>query len=118
MRRWRYGNYCSSATPSLQGDGSWRLSGLLRGQGGSEAEALAGADIGARFVLITRSLAQIDFAADLRDLALDWQAGPEKDIPDTENYTTRAITLTGRGLKPLLPVHLRATRAGSDIRLS
>ena len=102
----------------LQGDGSWRLSGLLRGQGGSEAEALAGADIGARFVLITRSLAQIDFAADLRDLALDWQAGPEKDIPDTENYTTRAITLTGRGLKPLSPVHLRAKRAGSDIQLS
>ena len=102
----------------LQTDGSWRLSGLLRGQGGSETEALAGAGVGARFVLMTRALTQGVFAADLRGLAFDWQAGPEKDIPDTDNFTAKTLILTARGLKPLSPVHLRAARSGGDIQLN
>lgn len=102
----------------LQGDGSWRLSGLLRGQGGSEPQALAGAVVGARFVLMTRAVTQADFTAELRDLEFDWQAGPEKEIPDTENFTSKTLTLAARGLKPLSPVHLRAARSGGDIQLS
>ncbi len=102
----------------LQADGLWRLTGLLRGQGGSEPQALAGADVGARFVLMTRSVTQADFSVDLRDLALRWQAGPEKEIPDTENFTSKTLTLAARGLKPLAPVHLRAARSGGDIKMN
>ena len=102
----------------LQGDGSWRLSGFLRGQAGSEAAALAGASVGARFILLNRSVTQAAFSADLRGLSFDWQAGPEKDIPDTENFTSKPIAFETRGLKPLSPVHLRAGREGGDLRLS
>ncbi len=102
----------------LQPDGSWRLSGLLRGQAGSDGEALAGASIGARFVLMTRAVTQGTFSANLRGLSFDWQAGPQKEIPDTENFTSRSFAFEARALAPLSPVHLRAAREGADIRLS
>jgi hypothetical protein len=91
---------------------------LLRGQVGSEAEALAGASIGARFVLLTPSVTQIDFNLGQRGLEFNWQAGPEADLPDTENFTGQSLTMNARGLAPLSPVHLRARRQGSDIALS
>lgn len=102
----------------LQGDGSWRLSGLLRGQAGGEAQAQAGANMGARFVLMSAAVTQAQFSAELRDLSFDWQAGPEKDIPDTESFSSSSYTFGARGLRPLSPVHLRAARNGADIGLS
>ncbi|MEM8772631.1 MAG: glycoside hydrolase/phage tail family protein [Pseudomonadota bacterium] len=103
---------------ALQPDGTWRLSGLLRGQAGSEAEAMVGAPAGARFILMTRAVTQAAFPVDLRDLALDWQAGPETEIPDTENFTNKTLQFSARGLKPLSPVRLRARRNGGDILFS
>lgn len=105
-------------TADLQPGGEWRLSGLLRGQAGSEAQALAGAGVNARFVLMTPSVTQATFPADLRELNFDWQAGPEKDIPDTVNFTEKSLAFAARGLRPLAPVHLRAAKAGGDIALS
>ena len=102
----------------LQPDGRWRLSGFLRGQAGTEAEAAAGAGAGARFVLMNAAPAQVPFSAGLRGTAFSWSAGPDGDLPGTENFTGRTLTLTARGLKPLSPVHLRARREGGDIRLS
>ena len=102
----------------LLSDGTWRLSQLLRGQAGSEAEALAGAPAGARFVLMNRAVGQGEFSADLRDLDFTWQAGPERDLPGTETFTERSISFTARGLRPLSPVHLRARREGGALRLS
>jgi len=112
---WEVGQFREA---ELLSGGAWRLTGLLRGQAGSEAQAQAGADIGARFVLLNPAVTQVAFPADLRDLEFDWSAGPEKDIPGTDNFTTRPITLAARGLKPLAPVHFRARREGGDIRLS
>ncbi len=102
----------------LQPDGGWRLSDLLRGQAGSEVQSLSGASVDARFVLMNAAVTQAQFSADLRGLSFDWQAGPEKDIPDTENFTSDSFSLGARGLKPLSPVHLRAARDGADIQLS
>lgn len=109
---------CQFRDAVLQPSGAWELSGLLRGQAGGEAEALAGASIGARFVLLTPSVTQIDFSLSQRALAYDWQAGPQADLPDTENFTAQSLAMNARGLAPLSPVHLRARRQGSDIALS
>jgi len=79
---------CQFKTAALQSGGTWRLSGLLRGQAGSEAQAFIGASVNARFVLMTPSVTQTAFPVDLR------------------------------GLKPLSPVHLGASKEASDIRLS
>ena len=74
----------------LLGDGHWRLTGLLRGQAGTEAQSLSGAPVDARFVLLTAAASQAEFPTSLRGLSFDWQAGPETDIPDTENFTSRS----------------------------
>ncbi|WDI32145.1 glycoside hydrolase/phage tail family protein [Hyphococcus flavus] len=109
---------CQFRDAVLKPSGAWELSGLLRGQAGSEAEALAGAGIGARFVLLTPSVTQVEFNLAQRGLAFDWQAGPEQDLPDTENFTAQSLAINARGLEPLSPVHLRARRQGSDIAIS
>ena len=109
---------CQFREAELQGDGSWRLKGLLRGQAGTEAEALAGADPDARFVLLSPAVAQAEFSQNLRGLSFNWSAGPESELPGTENFTEKSLALTTRGLMPLSPVHLRAKTQGADIRLS
>ncbi|MFQ5563882.1 MAG: glycoside hydrolase/phage tail family protein [Parvularculaceae bacterium] len=103
---------------TLEADGSWTLGGLLRGQAGTEGEALAGAAIGARFVLLTPAVTQAAFALDLRGISFDWTAGPEDELPGGANFTTKTKTFNARGLMPLAPVHLRAKPEGGSIRLS
>ncbi|WP_425407707.1 baseplate multidomain protein megatron [Hyphococcus sp.] len=109
---------CQFRDAVLQENGAWRLTGLLRGQAGTEREALAGAPASARFVLLTAGLAQIQFDIAQRGLNYEWRAGPEGDLPDTESFSGAALTMNARGLAPLSPVHLRARRQGGDIALS
>jgi hypothetical protein len=109
---------CQFRDAALQGDGSWILHGLLRGQAGTEAEAEAGANPDARFVLLSPAAGQAEFSQNLRGLSFDWSAGPEQDLPGTEAFTEKTLTLNARGLMPLSPVHLHARYEGSDIRLS
>lgn len=109
---------CQFREAELQPDGTWNLRGLLRGQAGAEAEAAAGADANARFVLLTQAVSQIQFTLAQRGLAFNWSAGPEKDLPGAEAFTEKALVMTARGLKPLSPVHLRARAEGGAIRLT
>jgi len=109
---------CQFETAELLENGRWRLSGLLRGQAGSEQQAMAGASVDARFVLLNSAVTQAALSVNARGLSFVWQAGPEGDLPDTDNFTTKTLTMSARGLIPLPPVHLRAAWAGSDIRLS
>ena len=102
----------------LRENGDWRVSVLLRGQGGSEAEAVIGAPKGARVVLLSPAVTQINFPIDLRGLSIDWQAGPVDDIPDTANFSKKTLRFSGRGLMPLSPVHLRTRKIGEDRQLS
>lgn len=109
---------CQFQNADLLANGDWRLSNLLRGQAGTETQAEAGAAVGARFVLLTPAVTQAAFSAAHRGLAFEWSAGPDGDIPGTENFTERQLTMTARGLKPFSPVNLRAAKEGGDIRLS
>ena len=99
---------------ALQGDGSWHLSGLLRGQAGSEGEAALGAAIGARFVLMSPAVTQASFPTDLRGIEFTWSAGPDGELAGSSTFTERTQTIDARGLKPLSPVHLRARREGNE----
>src|SRR5690606_38600238 len=86
------------------GDGAWRLSELLRGRGGTEAGAGMGHGAGTRFVLL-----------DHRPIRLDaGLTGPAASIAalgtgDSAPVMT-AIANPGATLRPLSPVHPRATR--------
>ncbi|MCA8887917.1 MAG: hypothetical protein KDA46_03740, partial [Parvularculaceae bacterium] len=82
-------------------------------------EAALGAPAGARFVLITPSVAQAGLPFDLRGLAFDWSAGPADDPPSADTFSTKTFVATARGLAPLSPVHARArVTAGGDIALT
>ncbi|SFI61183.1 baseplate multidomain protein megatron [Aerobium aerolatum] len=55
---------------------TWKLTGLLRGQAGTGSAALAGANVGADFVLLNSAVPRIDLSPDEVSLALHWRIGP------------------------------------------
>ena len=82
------------------GAGRWRLTGLLRGRGATEAEALAGHAAGTRVCLLDDRLHLLDgsaFDAGSERLAAIGTAGPEP--------VYAAVRAPGRSRRPLAPVH-------------
>lgn len=106
-------------TAILVGDGTYELSNLLRGQGGTEREMRAPVTAGASFVMLGGELARVSMAPGEVRLPLNWRYGPaNRDIAD-RSYAASTHAFTGRGLKPLSPAHVRATRAGGgDVTLT
>lgn len=82
------------------GGGHWRLSGLLRGRGATEAEAREGHAAGARAVLLDERLLLFDAA--ILDPATERLAaiGAGDDEP-----AFAAVASPGRSRRPLAPVH-------------
>jgi len=94
-------------------EGVYVLSGLLRGRYGTEA-ASATHGVGERLVLLsdTDAVYRVDFGAADWNAARTYQAA---SIPEYDNPTdTVEFTNTGRGKRPLAPVHLTGTRNGSN----
>jgi hypothetical protein len=88
----------SAATPL--GVGRWRLRGLLRGRGGTEAEARAGHGVGVRAVLLDERLLLLDAAS--FDPATERLAAI--GLADAEPVFA-AVAAPGRSRRPLAPVH-------------
>ena len=98
---------------------TYELSGLLRGQAGSEGEMRSALGVGAPFVLLNTALEQPTFSLSERNVQLHWRSGPSRLPVQNEAYTTQQATFSGVGLRPLSPVHVRADRlSNSDIRIS
>jgi hypothetical protein len=95
----------------------WRLSGLLRGLGGTEDATTAGALVDATVVVLDQSVKSLGLEPDEAELTLNWIAesygqGGGRAGPVQFAGRLRAET-------PLAPVHLKAARtAGGDIALS
>lgn len=104
---------------SLVEAGVYELSGLLRGQAGSEGAMDAVLSVGAQVVMLSEAtLARIDLQSSEIGLPLNWRIGPaQRDIGDG-SFVSQTHAFTGQGLKPLAPVHVRARRSGGDITLS
>ncbi|MBZ9935007.1 glycoside hydrolase/phage tail family protein [Mesorhizobium sp. BR1-1-16] len=94
----------------LVGAGRWRLSGLLRGQGGTGDLAARGHAAGARFVRLNAATPL--FALDAGEIGLSkrLRAGPLGSPYDADQFTDRGFMVAGRGLFPLAPVHVRGRR--------
>jgi hypothetical protein len=99
-------------TATLNGDGTYTLSGLLRGRKGSEGQT-GGHAIGDRFVLID-SAAWRRLSADSAELNTTRYykgitiGGRIEDTP-TQNFIN-----TSRGKKPYAPTHVTGERDGSE----
>lgn len=106
-------------TVTLIGEGTYRLSNLLRGQAGTEREMRAPLPSGAPFVLLGSEIARVSLTSGEIGLPLLWRYGPaNRDIAD-RSYAAATHAFAGRGLKPLSPAHVRATRAaGGDVALN
>lgn len=102
----------------LVGGDVWRLSGLLRGQQGTEEAAARGAEAGALVVVLERGMARAEVDAVERGLPRIWRAGPAGAPPGGAGTTEVGFIWTNRNAAPWRPAHLRATPEDSGWRLS
>ena len=95
---------------AVQIDGRrWRLVGLLRGRGGTEAEAQQGSPAGARVVAIDDTLV----ALETRNLVLDGPVALAAIGVADEEPVIAELTGAGNSRRPLSPVH-PSVRIGPD----
>lgn len=85
---------------------TYRLSGLLRGQGGTGDLAARGHAAGARFVRLDAAVPLFALEAGEIGLVRQLRAGPVGLPYDADRFAERAFTLAGRNLLTLPPVHL------------
>lgn len=105
------------AQAELIGERTYRLSNLLRGQGGSEWAMVPLLAAGAPFVLLDGHAVTIASGIEARDRAMALRivaAGR-----DTADAAALALDVTpgDTALKPLAPVHLRAVRGDAGVTL-
>lgn len=95
------------ANVQVIGDRRWRLTGLLRGRGGTEHLAAAGTEAGADFIIIEEPLVQVDVTrvGDATSLAAI-------GLVDAEPVVATIIN-PRLGLIPLSPVHPSAALQGN-----
>ncbi|MDJ0931836.1 hypothetical protein [Breoghania sp.] len=107
------------AQAELVGTNAWRLSRLLRAQGGTEESMTAGASVGAAFVLLDTGLPLIDVGWDRLSLPLSWRVVPTDRAIDDDAATSLQFAVDGVALRPFSPVHVRVRRETSgDVTLS
>jgi GTA TIM-barrel-like domain/Putative phage tail protein len=87
---------------------TYKLTGLLRGQQGSEAAMAPGAPDGSRIVFLTGAETRLAVADWERGLELKWSAGE----------WAGSYTHEGSAAQPWSPAHLKARRDGSDVTLT
>ncbi|UPH70900.1 glycoside hydrolase TIM-barrel-like domain-containing protein [Abyssibius alkaniclasticus] len=97
---------------------TYRLDGLLRGQRGTDALMPEIVPAGADFVLLDGAQAQPDFSLGQIGAARQYRIGPANRPYDDMRYHAFEATHEGAGLRPYAPVHLRASKQGSDLVLS
>ncbi|HVL74270.1 MAG TPA: hypothetical protein VM434_20540, partial [Beijerinckiaceae bacterium] len=106
-----------AAQAELIGPRTYRLSRLLRGLGGSEAEAARSVPAGALAVRLDPALVPLTDA--VADLGVPWLyrvAPTERDHADPSAVAFTA-TAGADALRPLAPVHVRARREPGGIRI-
>lgn len=92
----------------LVGENRYRLTGLLRGQRGSEAAM--GAAAGDTFLLLDGALEPLPMTLDELGIERSWRIGPARDDHAAPSYAALTYVPGGTGLKPFAPCHLAAKR--------
>ncbi len=99
---------------------TYDLSGLLRGQFGTEGAMRDAVAAGARFVLLDAALTPVDMTSADVGLAFNWKYGPAPyDIGNAAYASLLGYAFGGVGMRPLSPCHVAgAFGAGGDLLLS
>lgn len=94
----------------------WRLTGLLRGQCGTEREARQMKHEGAPFVLLNDAVSPAGLKPQEAGLELNWRVGCSGEEFSDQFYSTKTKPGGLRARQPLSPVHIRTSmRANGDI---
>ena len=96
---------------ALIGPKRYRLTGLLRGQRGSDHLAETVWAKGSYVVLMNGLPQQLDRASTPRSIAQTYRVGPAAQPYDTPSFVQQTHAFAGNGLRPYSPVHLRAVAA-------
>jgi hypothetical protein len=103
---WELAQFRSAA---LVGSDVWRLSGLLRGQQGTEA---GGATAGAVIAFLDPTLSRAESPRPERGLPLIWRAAPASGPAGGAGVSEVGFTVEGVHDRPWSPAHLRASPRG------
>jgi hypothetical protein len=107
------------ATATLAAALTYDLTGLLRGQAGTERARRDPVAAGARFVLLDTAVIQVDMVQAEVGLPFNWKYGPSVYDIGHASYQDAAHTFSGLGLRPLSPVHVAGRfDGGGDLLLS
>ncbi len=97
---------------ALQSDGSYRLSGLLRGQAGTEWLIPDVWPPGSEIVILGVGVEQIELPATARGLLRNYRVGPANRPVTDSIYSQEAHSFDGVGIRPFTPVHLKYASDG------
>jgi hypothetical protein len=97
---------------------TYRLSGLLRAQGGSAAEMLASRAAGQDFVLLNEAVVPVVCTLQEATLPSTWRIGPAHLDHAHPCYLEKNINGTLKALRPLAPVQPRMKKVAGGVELS
>jgi len=103
---------------SLQVDGSWLLSTLLRGQSGSDVTMATSIDSGATIVLFDGSSVQLPLSEYELGVELTCFAKFEGQVVPANQQATAIATFTDQSRIPRMPVHLKVKASSENIVVS
>ena len=107
------------ATATLIAPSTYNLTGLLRGQAGSDATMANMVPVGQPFVVLNNAISQVPLSAAQTGLPLNWRYGPSSRSIGDATYATSSHTFTAAGLRPLSPVRIKGQRAANgDLTVS
>ncbi|EPX80188.1 phage tail protein [Litoreibacter arenae] len=106
------------ARADLVAPDTYDLSGLLRGQAGSDGLVPDSWPTGSRFVLLDGAPTQIGMELSSRGLARHYRIGPSLRPYDDPSYRYYVEAFQGVGLRPYAPAHLKVRQTGGDTHLS
>ncbi len=124
------GNLAAVATPEgewevfqflsaiLVGPGIYELTGLLRGQAGTEHAMRGPLAAGAPFVVLDDSLARLPLTAGEIGLTLNWRYGPGNREVGDPSYVATTHAFRGVGARPYAPVHAKGARSGGNLTVT
>ncbi|WGM30269.1 glycoside hydrolase/phage tail family protein [Brevundimonas sp. NIBR11] len=102
----------------LIGDALWRLSGLLRGQQGTETEMAPGAATGAFVVLLDARMGRFKTGVQERGLERTVRVGPEGLAPGGSGFARKTWTPRGLHGRPWSPTGLHASSKEGGVGVS
>jgi hypothetical protein len=106
------------ATATLIDTMTWKLTDLMRGQLGSEANMASPLAAGARVVVLNSRVVQSSIPEAQYATAFNYKWGPsDKDIGNAA-YQGATVAFRGVGLRPYAPCHVAFAWNGGDLTLS